>query len=384
METIPTSGISPDADRCSLDIQCLYEENMQLAYEGTKWWQSEGNDPLFFFQGSAIDIQEFIDNKDDSTSKRFTNMINDQSDDLIPVKFYTEGVFKNQIPGQFNLLIKYNQLDVNTKKIVTASVTASNYKQKEPTTNGYKLVVTFEPMGYMDLINTFQFDTPIYLVLFIGLGLVTVIGILVIWLFNKFISRIENPPKLRLNQTFIVAFIPPIIGSLIATIPVVFYLYVFINLLTQSLFDQIQFSYDDEEITEIIQIQFKKGRTGLLILISGIFLIKFGAELLVVEPTDEELKRVSQQQEKKQDGNNLDNNEQDELEKDDKQVVQRMQSLVKNEEECDEAKIIEFLNYKNSHFQTIAVFTSIFLLTLLGFSYMKLFGRYINYFLILL
>lgn len=44
-----------------------------------------------------------------------------------------------------------------------------------------------------------KFDTPIYLVLFVGLGLVTIFGILMIWLINKLISRIEHPPKLRVN-----------------------------------------------------------------------------------------------------------------------------------------------------------------------------------------
>jgi hypothetical protein len=41
------------ADSCSLNIDCYYEENVTET-EGLKWWQSDGNDPLFFIASGAI------------------------------------------------------------------------------------------------------------------------------------------------------------------------------------------------------------------------------------------------------------------------------------------------------------------------------------------
>jgi hypothetical protein len=35
-------------------------------------------------------------------------MVNDQSDELIPVAFYTNGILTNSIPNEYLLDIKYN------------------------------------------------------------------------------------------------------------------------------------------------------------------------------------------------------------------------------------------------------------------------------------
>lgn len=53
-------------------------------------------------------------------------------------------------------------------------------------------------MDYLELINSFQFDIVIYLVLYIFIGILTVLGVMSLWLLNKTLSLIENPPKLRI------------------------------------------------------------------------------------------------------------------------------------------------------------------------------------------
>ena len=55
-------------------------------------------------------------------------MIADQSDQLIPVSFSTKGIIINNYPGTYELLIKYNQVDKNTKYLYSAQVTGLNYQ----------------------------------------------------------------------------------------------------------------------------------------------------------------------------------------------------------------------------------------------------------------
>ncbi len=64
------------------------------------------------------------------------------------------------------------------------------------------------------------------MVIFILLGMLTVLAIFIVWLINKVFSKVEHPPKLRFVPTFVVAFVPAIIGSLLATIPIILYLYI--------------------------------------------------------------------------------------------------------------------------------------------------------------
>lgn len=53
-------------------------------------------------------------------------------------------------------------------------------------------------MNYMELINSFQYDITLYLVLYIIIGILINIAILFIWIINKSISIIPDPPKLRM------------------------------------------------------------------------------------------------------------------------------------------------------------------------------------------
>lgn len=66
--------------------------------------------------------------------------------------------------------------------------------------------------------------------------------------------------------------------------------------------------------------------------------------------------------------------------------MQEDKESVKSHENEEENKfdIPDYLNCKNAHFETIALVTAFFTLSLLGFSYLKLFEKNIFYFLILL
>lgn len=74
---IPTTGFNTIADDCFFSIQCTYEENLQQVYEGTKWWQNDKEDPLFFTTSKAISPDDFLNNRDDGVSSLFSDMIND-------------------------------------------------------------------------------------------------------------------------------------------------------------------------------------------------------------------------------------------------------------------------------------------------------------------
>ena len=56
------------------------------------------------------------------------------------------------------------------------------------------------------------------------------VGIVIFWLFNKMISRIQHPPFLKMKDTIRVAFVPALIGSVLGTVPYIIAIN-FINML---------------------------------------------------------------------------------------------------------------------------------------------------------
>ena len=105
--------------------------------------------------------------------------------------------------------------------MVKANVILSNFQpiDSSNTHPSYNLTVIYTAMGFLDLINAFQFSVPIYLLAFIIISVFTIIGIIIFWGFNKMISKRENPPLLKFNQTFKIVIVPQILVCLFLISP---------------------------------------------------------------------------------------------------------------------------------------------------------------------
>ncbi|CAD8201131.1 unnamed protein product [Paramecium pentaurelia] len=284
---VPTNGFNAKGDSCNINLECYFLENLMIEYEGNKWWQSE-QDSLFYISKYALNYKILAENSDDSKTNYFYNMIQAQDESLIAVQFITSGVIKNSYPTEFTLQILYNQISQTEKQIVSAIITASNYQKVTSIINKYTFNIVYRPMDYLELINSFQFDITLYLVLYLVIGILINIGIFVIWVINKSISIIPDPPKLRIYQTFIVAFLPPITGVIRATIPIIIYVLILDNLFAPDLFSGITYNYDGLSTDFDNEQQYQKGRVGLMLVVSGIIIMKIACKLCIPKPIDED------------------------------------------------------------------------------------------------
>lgn len=239
INAIPTSGLNAIADSCQNSLKCYYAEDLTADYEGDLWWQAD-NKALYYISKYALDYQFILQNVDDSNSQYFTSLISSQDEALVPVKFMSEGSLKDYVPSHFTLEILYNQKSITDKEIVSVTVTASEYKSKS-STKEYTLEVVFKAMNYLQLINSFQFDIAIYLLLYAFIGVLAIGGIMLLWLFNKTVSSVRYPPKLRIKQTFLVAFLPAITGCFRATLPIVVYALILENVFANGLFSVLHY-----------------------------------------------------------------------------------------------------------------------------------------------
>ena len=99
----------------------------------------------------------------------------------------------------------------------------SNYTDKDLSNNHpeYNLRLNFEPLSYFNLINSFQFSTPIYILLFSLVSLVLLFGIIIFWIANLItLSNYKKPPSVRFYHMASVTFWPPLFGTTLASIPV--------------------------------------------------------------------------------------------------------------------------------------------------------------------
>ncbi len=109
------------------------------------------------------------------------------------------------------LQLRYNQISTTEKVIVKGNVFLEDFTTPIEKNPNYTLIIDFKAMDYLDLINAFQFDIPLYIFLFLLMCVVEILGIMFFWLFNKIISRVDNPPKLRIKQTFNIVFLPQLL-----------------------------------------------------------------------------------------------------------------------------------------------------------------------------
>jgi hypothetical protein len=109
----------------------------------------------------------------------------DGSDDLIPATFNPEVGVTEGIPTLVELNIFYYQASKDEKLISKVEVNLRNYKVfGENEVAAYTLVLHYEALSYFELINSFSFSVPIYILLFSLVSLVLVLTIVVFWVIN--------------------------------------------------------------------------------------------------------------------------------------------------------------------------------------------------------
>ncbi|KRX03661.1 hypothetical protein PPERSA_04213 [Pseudocohnilembus persalinus] len=240
VQSIPTTGLYPNADKCLYEdsdaIYCQFEEEMTSNYRGTKWWEATGQ-TFFYITSYAISIDNFIKYRQESSdggSSKFTEMITDSNDDLIPVSFTAVDFQTNKIPSRVELNIKYNQISDSQKKITDAAVKLYDYKD------------------YIDEDSSKSGEKNFY----------------------NLVIKVQNAPILKFQETFKVAFIPGFIGSFLGNIVYLLLVLFTYEMYKIDVFSGIFYQYDQETITDTEYLRVQKGRSGLMLFIIENLLIQ--------------------------------------------------------------------------------------------------------------
>lgn len=292
VNSIPINGFSAVGDKCNLSIKCWFEETVTDDYTGTKWWDSSTE--MFYITSKGLTIDELLYHRNDNLNNHYSLLLDESADDLIPVTFKSDSHTSGQIPDRVTLVIKYQQISQREKYIISAEVRMSDYKDavsdQASQGNSYQLEIKFNPMNYLDLINQFCFELVIYLFLFSLLGILTIFGIMLFWLANKLLSKIQYPPQLKIKDTIRITFWPTLVGSFIGSVPFFMMILLIYALNVTSFYDVSKFfyKYDKEAFTEEVNLKTQKGRCGLMLTLSGFFFLYYGSQLIIAGPSLEQ------------------------------------------------------------------------------------------------
>ena len=93
------------------------------------------------------------------------------------------------------------------------------YEDGETLNVNYKLKINYTPLDYFSLVNTFQYELPIYILLFNMVAIILILSVLTLWLVILMCSRIAKPPSVRFKHLAKVTFSAPAIGVFLSNIP---------------------------------------------------------------------------------------------------------------------------------------------------------------------
>ena len=211
VESIPTTGIEANADYCNIRLNCSFAEEARLTTNLIKWWQINDKMTVYYLPSYGISSNDYFKNRDGQTTY-YSNLIGSNTDDMVPVIFSSENFITDYYPSTVTMKLEYYQVSKTVKKLVKANVVLSNFQSVDPNSlhPSYTLNVVFTAMGFLDLINAFQFGFTIYFFAFILFYIFTIMGIVLFWGFNKLISKRENPPILKFVQTVKIVIWPQI------------------------------------------------------------------------------------------------------------------------------------------------------------------------------
>jgi hypothetical protein len=163
----------------------------------------------------------------------------------------------------------------------------------------YSLEVYFYGLSWFGLLNSFELDTEVYTVIFLLVGIITVLISSLVWAVARMMTRLKHPPPFRLKKLLMLIAPAPVYGIFLSMIPIVLALcwvkFWFIghkSLDPTSNPNRVSFENHngDWHYTALMTIdvieRFRTNRIGYAITALGLYLVYFGAKLFVPNSTD--------------------------------------------------------------------------------------------------
>jgi len=228
----------PMADVCKRKLKCNYEEPLDTQESTPRWYEGDGEtlfkiirEPLNYEkytgrgrgEGAAPkNPGEFDLSKNDGGGGLFVDELTAITTDyFIPVTV-SSGSGPGTVPRKVNFAVGYFQIDDYNKRIVYSNVRLENI-DSDLENKEYDLQINFFALGYLTLILNFAFPLDLFNMLFLVVGLFTVICAILLWITMRLTTQLQTPPELKIGAMLWLIAPPPLAGVGMALIPVFIY-----------------------------------------------------------------------------------------------------------------------------------------------------------------
>ena len=308
----------PISDYCQdVDLRCSYEEDLVAPRQRYRWYESGKDEVLFHLTSDAVEAHVFEahQNDDGLVESRWgrdleIDMLRD-SYKLVPVTVdYIKESMKNVIPRLVELELEYYQVNKGKKRLVDASLKfdklCTTFKPKNFGGNadlldsmasrgiepcdvnidgeimdvGYTLRVNFHALTWHRLLNQFQFNALVYLMLYTIVGAIALALAGILWGGSRVMTKLRYPPKFHCLDTLRLVASPALSGVSLALVPVMLCLST-IHLPANSV-RGLDGTWMRSTVLDKAKIESNyTGRTGTAILVIGLYLSILGAKVLI-------------------------------------------------------------------------------------------------------
>jgi len=238
---------------------------------------------------------EFIDNKN---SSNYYEMIKNYDEQFLEVKFKPVDFIENCLPTFLEIFIEFFQKDHNLKNIVNFNIFLKNYtdciKSNDTHLNfdrNYEVQIHFKSLGYIDLLNKYQFSIPIYIGLYLFIGSIFFLIIVLIWAFSNLKSNLKVVPPLYLSKYIKFAVWPAFKGYFYSIVLLIILNLTIFVLIKSNIFLNFTLNWSDFytqiDINTSLNHQIK--RVGLYFFITSCFLFYLTSEYLIPIPKNENI-----------------------------------------------------------------------------------------------
>ncbi|KAL3768820.1 hypothetical protein ACHAWU_006921, partial [Discostella pseudostelligera] len=317
--TIPITDFGPRhpvGDSClGMVLNCTYEEDVREASANLRWFEATSGSTLFHITRDAVSSRQYVPSNAIEEWGRTGALEDVLNRGLIPVFIDKElGGHRHAIPRKVTLEMRYFQVSRGHKRLVEANLyfedlcTTQTPEHVGGSTNvndmmqergilpcdvdvngnmnsrGYNLVIQYYPLGWFDLLNSFELGTSVYIVLFTLVGTIVCAMGGFAYGINRLFTKLRHPPKFMGPSFVKLASWPQIQGLTLAMIPYAAAILVTFFLFTHSAltFPEVHRSWsrwgkvgDDETIENSM------GRLGSALIILGIYSISRAAMKLI-------------------------------------------------------------------------------------------------------
>lgn len=324
-----------------IDLNCTIEEDVVNPANNPRWFEAPLGTTLFHLTQEPLQPNEFLEQRDAAGRVVSRWGRSEVIEKILGTYHLKDATVGNQlstsgytlvIPRRVQMTIRYYQVTKGYKRLVDVNIefvtqcttikpvafggsqaALDLYAKMSPPIlpcdvdiNGdiistdYVLEVNFYPLRWFELLNLFQFGMIMYIIFYTIVGLLSIVLIGVVYLINRLLTKLRNPPIFQSLNLFYLLGEAPLEGVMIGYVPFALcVMWIYLWLMAKSnggvfgssdpvnnpstwALENVAGSWTDENVLDAERVEFyRDGRLATCFFVLGVYGVLLTARLAI-------------------------------------------------------------------------------------------------------